>query len=552
MHDWLLGWLMLAEQASAVPQAAAFALATLVQEDVPTLAAAAWVAAGRLSWTTGFLGCFLGIWGGDALLYGVARWGGRSILNRAWLRRRLNPSAVATSEAWFARRGVWLLVTSRFVPGTRLPTYLAAGFLRQPLGRFLAVTGITVAVWTSLLFGLGQIAAARMQGFYAGGWEGAVVGVTLVLAGMYGGQRLLRWGIEGGWRRVGAAVERWRRWEFWPAGLFYLPVVGQYLRLAWRHRSLTLPTAANPGIEFGGMVGESKFALLRELQKAAPEFTAESRCLPAATSTARELLLEAWMVQGQVQLPFILKPDVGQRGLGVKLVRSLDQARAYLRQTDAALVAQRYVEGPFEAGVFYYRFPGEERGRILGITEKVFPFLVGDGRHTVEELVWRDKRARLLADRYLARFTERRDEVLPLGEVLRLVQAGNHAQGCIFRDGSRWNTPALADRFDAISRALPGFFIGRYDVRFADEAEFLAGRGFQILELNGAAAEATQVYDARNSLAAAYRTLFHQWELVFAIGAANRARGVLVDSPARLWRVWRGAARAFASYPLAD
>ncbi|NJR13361.1 MAG: hypothetical protein HC779_02710 [Phyllobacteriaceae bacterium] len=48
-----------------------------------------------------------------------------------------------------------------------------------------------------------------------------------------------------------------------------------------------------------------------------------------------------------------------------------------------------------------------------------------------------------------------------------------------------------------------------------------AGRNFQIVELNGAASEATSIYDSRNSLFGAYRTLFHQWELVFAIGAAK-------------------------------
>jgi hypothetical protein len=99
---------------------------------------------------------------------------------------------------------------------------------------------------------------------------------------------------------------------------------------------------------------------------------------------------------------------------------------------------------------------------------------------------------------------------------------------------------------------LPGFFIGRYDVRFSSEGDLRAGRNFQILELNGAGAEATSIYDARNSLRSAYRTLFRQWELVFAIGAANRALGAEPTPLPELLRVWRAASRQFATYPPAD
>ena len=226
-----------------------------------------------------------------------------------------------------------------------------------------------------------------------------------------------------------------------------------------------------------------------------------------------------------ISYPFILKPDVGQRGAGIKLIRDEAQALAYLRQTSAPLLVQRFAEGPHEAGIFYYRFPGEPRGHIFAITEKIFPVITGDGKSTVAELVWRDPRARFMADKYLQRFGARQNEVLAAGRTLKLVEAGNHAQGCIFRDGMHLNSPALEQRMDDISQKLDGFFIGRYDIRFASEEDLRAGKNFQIVELNGAAAEAANIYDARNTLWSAYRTLFRQWDLVFAIGAANRQRG---------------------------
>jgi hypothetical protein len=243
---------------------------------------------------------------------------------------------------------------------------------------------------------------------------------------------------------------------------------------------------------------------------------------------------------------------VGQRGAGVKLIRSQAQAEAYLRKTTAPLLVQRYVPGPLEIGVFYYRFPHETHGNIFAITEKVFPVLIGDGRSTISELIWNDPRARFMARKYLARFKGRESEILPPGEQLKLVEAGNHAEGCIFRDGMHLLTPDLSDRIDQISKKLAGFFIGRYDIRYSSLQDIQRGENFQILELNGAASEATNIYDAKNSLFTAYRTLFRQWDLVFAIGAANRNCGTNSTPLRLLWGKWREYSRLSATYPAAD
>ena len=542
-------------------QAVTLALLTFVQEDLPTVSAALLAAAGAITWPAAFLGCFLGIWLGDALLYLTARGLGRPMLERAWARRFFDPAAVSRSERWFADKGTWLLISSRFVPGTRLPTYLAAGFLRLPFGKFLVVTGVTVGAWTIAIFALAHLLGAeltnRLQHLQSASWAllGAVIAVVVAI------RLTMKLSQSNCRRRLAAALGRWTRWEFWPAWLFYLPVGLNYLRLAVKYRGFTLPTAANPGIFSGGFVGESKVVTLRQLSAGSPEFTAEAHLLasdtadPAGDSSSfigRLDSLRTLCAQRNIEFPFILKPDVGQRGVGVKLIRDEAQAENYLRQTDTPLIVQRYAPGPHEVGVFYYRFPGELRGRIFAITEKVFPFVTGDGASTVEELIWQDERARLIADRYLQRLGVRRAEIPTLGETVKLVEAGNHAQGCIFRDGAHLWSEQLDQRLDEISRRLDGFFIGRYDIRYANEDDLRAGENFQIIELNGAASEATSIYDARNSLVAAYRTLFRQWELVFAIGAANRRLGSSPTGVARLWRAWRKTAALTESYPIAD
>jgi hypothetical protein len=332
--------------------------------------------------------------------------------------------------------------------------------------------------------------------------------------------------------------------------LFYAPVGAWTAWLAVRHRGFHTITAANPAIADGGVVGESKYEILRHLP---PEWTIPSALVAPAGSPA-ELLdaLRDLMEERHWTFPLVLKPDFGQRGAGVRHVRARDEAAAYFSREALPVLVQPYHPGPFEAGIFYYRFPDEPRGCILSITDKRFPALRGDGRSTVEQLIWRDRRLRMQAGTFLARHADVRDCVLAGGEPLPLVMAGNHAQGTLFKDGAHLITPALERRIDAIATAYRGFYIGRFDVRYADIERFKAGEDLAIVELNGATAESTNIYDPERSLLAAYRQLFLQWSLVFAIGAANRARGEPVSSPRRLFDLVRAHLGSRVGYEISD
>jgi membrane protein DedA with SNARE-associated domain len=531
-------------------QAGALFVSTFVLEDVAAVGAGWLLATGSLGWPWALGSCFLGIWSGDVGLYGLARVLGRAWFERTSLQRFAN--RIEQSERWFSQRSDWILILSRLMPGARLPTYLAAGFLRLPLNRFLFMTGIASLVWTLMILlaarTLGSGLLAWLGPLRRTGWAVLLV-VPILWILLHFARKVAQ---PGAMQRLAVWLQRWRHWEFWPAWMFYPPVALYCLWLAIKHHGLFLPTVANPGIFSGGIVGESKMATLQALMDTSPEFTADAELLSGTTPEERRRSLEEIRRRRDIAYPFILKPDVGQRGAGVKLIRSEGQARAVLKQTSAPLIVQRFAPGPCEAGIFYYRFPHQQQGHIFAITEKIFPAITGDGHSTIAQLVWKDPRARFMAKRYLSRLAGRQSEILATGEWLKLVEAGNHAQGCIFQDGMHLHSPALRERIDAISRKIPGFFIGRYDVRYGTESELRSGGKFQIIELNGAASEATSVYDARNSVFTAYRTLFRQWDLVFSIGAANRQRGSKPTPLSLLWRKWREFSKHASSYPVAD
>jgi membrane protein DedA with SNARE-associated domain len=527
-----------------------FFLATFVLEDATTLAAGLTIAAGMVSWPVALLSCWLGIWLGDAGLYALARFGGRKWYEKSSLRKFGQQINVA--KEWFARNTTLVLILSRCVPGTRLPTYLAAGFLGVSFGKFFLVTGLAALIWTLCILLLAQTIGAPLVHWLNGYSHGSLVlvitGVVLLAALQLIRRRLKRPDMG----RILSKLEAWRHWEFWPAWLFYIPVAFHYLWLSIRYRGFTVPSAANPGIFSGGLVGESKFDILKTLSETSPEFTADAALITGVDFMSRSKALEKACEELRMGFPFILKPNLGQRGAGFKLVRERSAADNYLRQTSTPVLVQCYAPGPFEVGVFYYRFPHKAQGKIFAITEKIFPVLVGNGKSTLRQLIQADARAHMIAEKYERRFAARLDMVPEAGVGIKLVEAGNHAQGCIFRDGQRLITPALEERIDQISQRLNGFYIGRYDIRFQNEEDFCAGRNFQIIELNGAASEATNIYDARNSLWSAYQTLFEQWKLVFAIGADNRRKGFKPMGLFALLRVWHRYARSSAQYPVSD
>ena len=323
--------------------------------------------------------------------------------------------------------------------------------------------------------------------------------------------------------------------EFWPMWAFYPPVIVYALWLMLRYRGMLLPTVANPSFPGGGFYGESKAKILALALQYVPEWVApfikisrpeHGAACPGAADIECDGAL-ALLAGAGLSLPVVAKPDLGCRGAGVKLVRSRAELSAYLQAfpRGAGLLLQRLVPFEGEAGIFYCRRPGERRGRIISVTLKYFPHATGDGRRTLRQLILDDPRAGKLSHLYLKRHTARLDDVPAAGEAIRLAFAGSHSRGAIFRNGTQLVTPEMEAAFDNIAQRLPEFHFGRFDIRFERFADVQQGRAFTIVEINGAGAESTHIWDRSTGLLQAWRDLMRQYRWLFEIGDANRARG---------------------------
>jgi pimeloyl-ACP methyl ester carboxylesterase len=333
-------------------------------------------------------------------------------------------------------------------------------------------------------------------------------------------------------RRRRLLLSSWRRltrWEYWPMWAVYPPVVLWILWLGIKYRGAMLFTAVNPAIPSGGVAGESKIAILRGLGEPAAWIARSALVVGALPPPARLAAADAFMSARGLSLPIVLKPDQGQRGAGVQVVRCRGELESYLEHAAGDTVIQEYVPG-VEFGVFYVRHPSHSRGSILSITEKRLPAVTGDGRRTLEQLILDHPRAMCMARFHLAQQVSRLTSVPADGASVSLGDCGSHCRGAEFLDGSRYLTPALEAAVDTVARRFDGFYFGRFDVRVASADAFARGE-FTVIELNGVTSEATHIYDPAIGIVDAYRALFAQWSLAFAIGAENARAGAPVTSP---------------------
>lgn len=504
---------------------------TFLSEDLACITAGSMAARMQMHLWSAVLAAYVGIVAGDLLLYCVGYASGGFLLNTRWVRHYLKPEKIARAKSWLEISGAKMIVLSRFVPGTRLPTYVAAGVLRMPVARFTLLLLFAALVWTPLLVVASYLSGAwLLEHFTRASFVtrfAAMAGVVVAL--WFAARLVLALATWRGRRLLYSRIERLLRWEFWPMAILYIPVGAYLFYLALRHRCLTAFTACNPAIYASGMRGESKSEILSGLMPSQRRFgnIAPFICIAGDLPVSDKIkLAQKFIRQHAHSFPVVIKPDVGERGNGVFITESHAELVAHLAASPHAVILQQYIPGR-EYGIFYYRYPDEATGKIFAVTDKRLITLTGDGVSSLERLILNDTRAVLMAQFHLEKQRTQLDYVVPQGEVYPLVRLGTHCKGALFLDGNHLITPELTRAIDTSSKNFDGFYFGRYDIRVPNEDDLQRGTNIKILELNGVTSEATNIYDPRHSLLFAYKTLLRQWRIAVTIGLENIRRGAL-------------------------
>ncbi|MBD5780250.1 VTT domain-containing protein [Pelagicoccus sp. NFK12] len=501
------------------------AMSTLASEDFACIGGGLLAATGTVGLVPAILGCLLGIFLGDLGIYFIGRVFGATALELPVLRRLVSAKAMNRSAEWFEDKGVRLVVLTRFFPGSRVPTYFAAGVVKVGWIRFTFALLLASAIWTPLLvlaaYFFGERFLAAFESLGIGGW----LGILAVIVCFAIGVRLLA--KLSTWKGRRMLYCRWRRligWEFWPMWAVYAPVIAQIVWLAVRYRSISLPFSVNPCMPASGLVYESKIQILSHLQSAGVP-VARFVAIPLESPVDEKLgQLRDFMARLGLVYPVVLKPDVGQRGQGVVIARCESDAEAFFENQEEATIAQEYVEGS-EYGVFYQRFANKESGEVISITDKRTTWVEGDGESNLETLILKDERAVCMAPFFLKEFESELESVLARGERFMLASIGTHSRGAVFLDGCHLMTPELQAAVDGFSRRVAGFHFGRYDLRVPNEDALKRGEGIKVIELNGITSEPTHMYDPQHGPLFGWSSLMRQWRSIFALAKENRLAG---------------------------
>ena len=504
-------------------------LGTLISEDLTCIGAGLLVARGLIGFWPATLACFLGIFIGDVGLYLAGRWLGRPAIKRAPLKWIISEKDLEKSAQWFKVKGPAIIIATRFLPGSRMPTYFSAGVIRAGFWMFVFYFILAGIVWTPMLVGISKLLGNELLRYFTvyqdyalwvflGALLFIILFVKLVIpAFRYKGRRLL--------------VSRYRKltqWQYWWPLIIYTPVTLYIIYLGIKYRCLTLFTAANPAIVDGGFIGESKSAILDLFKDSSA--VAVFKKIPF-DEEFKNMLYDAdqFIKEKNLDFPLVLKPDVGERGKGVKVIKDRYALQDYLSDCTDDIIVEEFLEG-CEVGIFYYQKPHEEQGHIFSITRKELPQVVGDGQKTVQELILSDDVAVNMAKEYLENNRDHLFDIPEEGEKLTLIDVGTHARGALFFDGQELITDALTNRMNEIVQSADGFYFGRFDIKVPNYEQLKQGEGLKIVEVNGVTSESTNIYDESFSFIEGQNILMKQWKIAFEIGHQLRKKGVVVSS----------------------
>lgn len=308
-------------------------------------------------------------------------------------------------------------------------------------------------------------------------------------------------------------------WERWPFEVLYFPISIVWVWYCIKARSVWFFSSSNPTLTFGGFEGESKKEMYAQLPaNSFPQTIYLLHDLPVAEAIAN-------VRQNGFTYPFVVKPDIGMKGILFRKIEDEEQLHKYHSRMPVEYIVQSLIEWPVEVSVFYFRHPAESKGSVSGFIQKELLEVTGDGQRTLWELILTHPRARFRLEEMKQRHEHRLDRIIPDGQVFYLSYAGNHNRGAKFINLKNEIDDQLLSVFDELSHFTDKFYYGRYDIKCASIKDLKAGKNYSIIEFNGCGAEPNHIYDDGMSLLAAYAEILKHWKALYQISKYNHENG---------------------------
>lgn len=163
----------------------AIVLATLIFEDVSVVFVGVLTAAHHVSIPTAVAAVIIGLLITDFGFYSIGRLGRTNSTIRRWVEHE----RVAPLKEWIHNQLFATVLSARFLPGFRWPTFLACGFFGVPLEQFAPRATGAILIWTTIVFPI-----AYFFGYFSSGvlgfWRWPIAFVVIGVAIFFGHRHL--------------------------------------------------------------------------------------------------------------------------------------------------------------------------------------------------------------------------------------------------------------------------------------------------------------------------------------------------------------------------
>ena len=277
---------------------------------------------------------------------------------------------------------------------------------------------------------------------------------------------------------------------------------------------------ANPSLPHGGLSIASKTKILERFQ-ACEQFLHQQLIPKNMDFDQRKALSDVFLETNS--FPIIAKPDRGVVGIGVRKIDSESDLNDILNIMPSDYMLQQYCDHPLEYGIFFCKIPGEPRGSVVSLTEKIAPSVVGDGSRSVQQLVQINPGFKFNKDALLSH-ARNLDYIPQKGEWYQVIVQGSHTYGSIFKDRNDQIGKELESWLNELCAEDDEFYFGRFDMKVKDRDALKSGSGAKIIELNGCWSEPIHIYDDRHNILFAIKELFRSYARAYHIAKLNKKR----------------------------
>ena len=277
---------------------------------------------------------------------------------------------------------------------------------------------------------------------------------------------------------------------------------------------------ANPAFPLGGLSAASKTEVNDHFETRSQYL--QQLLIPKDMPVTKKKSTARAFIE-KISFPVIAKPDRGVVGIGVRKIYSLKELEELLETIPCDYMLQEFCDYPLEYGIFYCRYPNREMGRVISLTEKCIPSVVGDGQKTVRGLIDLNPDIKFNKNNLLAH-AKNLDHIPGKGEDYQILDQASHTYGCVFKDRNDDITDAMDAWMNDMCSEADGFYFGRFDMKIRDRESLRTGEGAKICELNGCWSEPIHIYDDNHTFTYAAKEMFRSYARAYKIAKLNKKR----------------------------